>query len=616
MNRAKPRQRYFSLLLLLLGTALLSACNGVGEGNRLERVYMDSQQALGFSDPLLTLTKTANGDASGNTFRCLQSSLVLIGEFTDGTRENLTSRAQWTSSDASIVRVSNGDEAVADGVLAKGVLTPVGAAGGRATISASFLGLGAKAELSILPTRLELTPAIGETAPGIYIPFQALAILDGRRILNAGSIVKWSITNNGAARATIDAANGRFTSETGGANAGDTVQVTAATQAAGCADLAAVRQLRVNNRTFTRLDIVPEFGPVNPTLLALPSSTQSGLRVVGVAEATENTPEFSQDLTDSLLKRQAQALADKTTLPLSSADPDDSAATAVAGFLPLDAIVVLTNALATGVSEDTARLTIRFDQAAGALSKAFDVRVHSQALNSLAISPTSQDMLPGTLALFNVIGRYADGAEHDLTRSVTWSVSDTKVAEITSTTTRFALASSTIDRQGSVTVDALRADPVSGAVRATATGGAATLAVGLKPVTTLKVIRQGTNESTATVAAGAQVALRAVTDTGQDVTTSAIWSSSRPDNARVDNFYPRNGVVTGIVTDSNANTVTARLYVQKSDGTATDVSGSASVTVQAAGSGGAGGNGGTGGSGGAGGSGGGLCLPPLITSGC
>lgn len=610
-------------LLTLLSVGLLAGCKGVGEGNRLERVYMDSQQALGFSDPLVSLTKDADGNATGNTFRCLQSSLTLIGQFTNGTLENLTSRATWTTSAPDSIRVSNGDEAVEGGFLARGVLTPVGSVGSSATISASFLGLSADAILTISPTRLELTPAIAESVPGVFVPFQVLAILDGKRILNAGTIVKWSVTNHGAAQATIDALTGVFTTNAGGSSASDRVDVKAGVTAAGCSDLAAIRSLRVNNRSFTQLDVVPETGATNANPLVVPSKTQTGLRVFGVAPASNNLPFFRQDLTETLLKRQAEALQNGTTLPMTATNPADSSATPAATILPLDTIIVVSNALLNGVDE-TAQVSLRFDQAAGALTKTFDVQVDAQPLNSLAIHPSSQALLPGTAALFKAFGTFEDGSVFDLSRNVVWSVSDTQIASISGEAARYAIVGANSGQQGSVTVDALRADPSGASIRATETGGGSTLTVGQAPITSLKIVREGTESTSASVAVGDVVTLRAIADTGQDVTTSAVWSSSNPDQARVDNFFPRNGHVTGIAQDDSAATITAKLYVVQADKSVTDVSTTAQVTVTAAGTGGSGGSGGSSGSGGSGGNGGaggsggagGVCLPPLITTGC
>ncbi len=72
----------------------------------------------------------------------------------------------------------------------------------------------------------------------------------------------------------------------------------------------------------------------------------------------------------------------------------------------------------------------------------------------------------------------------------------------------------------------------------------------------------------------------------------------------MDNLFPNIGVVTGVSTSGSPVTINARLFRENSDGVTTDLSATATVTVQPAGSGGSGGSGGAGGTAGSGGSGG------------
>lgn len=611
MTRLCIRSSRWLATALLAVTAMGCSDGGIGEGNRLERIFIDSLAGTGVTDPLVTVRETAAGTREGDAHRCLQSSLVAIGVFTDGTRENLTSRANWSSSAPNLIRISNGDEPASEEgtFFARGVLTPVGAPGSRATITARFLSLSASVDLGILPSRIEISPATRELAAGSLLQLNALAILNERRILNAGTIVTWQAQNGGAARASVDEF-GLLKTEAGGAQAADVVTVTALPAATGCSDFAAQRALRINNNRFTALDIRTEFNGNNPAPLVLPASSQEGLRVVGVVADGEGNVSYSQDLTETLIRRQVTANLENTTRPLTSSDPDNPSGSPIAAFLPLDTIVALASALPAGVNEDIARMRVVYEQTGGAVEKSFDLVSRNLGLNRLRVEPASQNVVGGSFAALQVKGQFADNTERDLTRSVSATATPAELAAVVSNAGQLLVVTGT-DGQGVATVNAQRSDPVTGIISAADSGGAASLSVGTAPVTSLRVGKPGSTESSVTLGVGELVQLQALGDNGQDLTRSVVWTSNRPEGVRIDNFSTRSGQITGVAADTNPVTVTARLFLQKTDGTVTDVSGSTQVTVGAGGSGGSGGAGGSGGSGG-----GGLCLPPLITTGC
>jgi hypothetical protein len=104
-----------TLVASLLTALLLSACGssgGVGEGNTLA---------------FLTITDGFGVKPTGSVevFQCLPSQLFLVGTYDDGSRDTsigFRDSVSWSSSDPSVVQVSNG-EIVIDGFThAKGSL--------------------------------------------------------------------------------------------------------------------------------------------------------------------------------------------------------------------------------------------------------------------------------------------------------------------------------------------------------------------------------------------------------------------------------------------------------------------------------------------------------------
>lgn len=613
-----------------MSAAALAACDpDLGEGNRLERVRL--QKVL--VDPAIEVETPDAGGTEINLFRCFRTSVSAIGTFTDGSRENLSGRAAWRSSDTDVFRVSNGDERDADGRrLGRGVITPVGAVGSKATLSVEFLGLRAQAEVSVLGARLDISPPSLEMAFGTTQLLVPLGVLDGRLLVAANGI-NWSLTEGGAARATIDEDTGLLTTTQGGPAAADIVTVKADPRITGCEAFAPQLAVRVNDRRFDRLEVRSEHLGVNPDPLVLRPLTQEALRVFGIDDSGGNLL-FEQDLTANVMRNHLQAITDKTEQPLVAEDPDDAGTTTVAGFLLSDIITILSGSLGSGVTTDDARLRIRFDQDAnttGQLEQSFIARVPGIALSNLNIEPDTRELFPGTSVVFNVLGTYTDSSTQDLTRNVRWSTSDRDIAVVSNPSLSQSFVSAGVDASGSVTVDAQRTDPVTSAViKASDSSGGATVTVGAQPLTALSIEPAG-----ASVQAGRGLALRVFGNNGQDLTNAAIWTSANPATAVVDNLFPNNGLVTGVSAGSAG--VSARFVRENSDGQVTDLSASTSVTVTPGGSGGAGGSGGTGGTGGTGGSGGtggtggaggsggtggagggggGLCIPPIVVIGC
>ena len=79
---------------VVCAAALIAACSGVGDGNKLETLRIAQD-----------LTKAAGEETSVKAFTCLPTGLILVGQFSKGDAGNFSSRARWSSDDETVVKV-------------------------------------------------------------------------------------------------------------------------------------------------------------------------------------------------------------------------------------------------------------------------------------------------------------------------------------------------------------------------------------------------------------------------------------------------------------------------------------------------------------------------------
>jgi uncharacterized protein YjdB len=172
----------------------------------------------------------------------------------------------------------------------------------------------------------------------------------------------------------------------------------------------------------------------------------------------------------------------------------------------------------------------------GSISANDMVTISSATLSSIVISPTNPTLARGALKQLYATGLFSDGTSADLTSSVTWSSSDSSIADIGTSDG----SSGQVDalNKGMVTITA-RSNTMSGSVSGTTdvTVTAATLkSLAITPPTTM--LAKGTS---------AQLTVTGVFSdtTTMDLTASAMWSSDMPNVVSVGNDAANKGRVTG-----------------------------------------------------------------------
>lgn len=156
------------LAVLAFAFAGLAGCNSIGDGSTIEK--LEIVPALGAAQIVPF--------EQGGTYKllqCMRDELVALATFTNGTRVNFSNRTTWSSSDAAVVQVSNGDipavlvtgNPVDDGSFYEsssvnyvpGTVVPLGTPGQSAVVTARFASLSASINLEIRKPTLSIVAA-------------------------------------------------------------------------------------------------------------------------------------------------------------------------------------------------------------------------------------------------------------------------------------------------------------------------------------------------------------------------------------------------------------------------------------------------------------------------
>lgn len=166
---------------------LLSSCSGVGDGASPE-----SLKILQITPDTVFNEDFIRADAvPGKAFTCVRGVLQAFIFFDDGDVGNFTRRVKWSSSDPSILTVSNFDEVV-PGTPANrfdfGSIAPL--APGTVTVTATYLDMTATLPVTVTAAgALVLKPADKQIAPRSFQALTTSAVLGGRETNLTGQTV-------------------------------------------------------------------------------------------------------------------------------------------------------------------------------------------------------------------------------------------------------------------------------------------------------------------------------------------------------------------------------------------------------------------------------------------
>ena len=294
------------------------------------------------------------------------------GIFSDGSKQDLSARVSWTSSNSTVGSIGS-----------TGLAT--GLASGTSTITATTGSISGTSALTVTPTVLS---SISLDPPAPYLPLgtrqqmTATGVFSDRTVLDITAQVVWS--SSAPAVANVDG-TGLVSTPTGSTTLGTTT-ITAAIGSISGTTVVTVTQ------------------PVLTSIIVFGATPI----IVGTTNIYTATAFYSDG---SLADVTAQATWPSSNIAVAAVDNSPSTAGTV-----------------TAVGAGTATLTAVF----GGVSGTASVTVNAATLLSIAITPASQTIAVRSQLQFTAIGSYNNGSTQDLTTQVAWSSSDVTVAQISS----------------------------------------------------------------------------------------------------------------------------------------------------------------------------------------
>jgi len=340
----------------------------------------------------MDVTPTHPSIANGTTLP-----FTAIGSFSDGTTEDLTTQAAWSSSDNAIAVISGASGS-------EGLATSGGA--GTATITAAVGYVSGGTTLTVTSATLsaiEVTPTNPSIANGTKQPFNAIGTFSDGSTEDLTTQVTWSSDTT---------AVGVISNASGSGGLASSVSAGTATISAAMSGVAGSTTLTVTAATLSSIDVTP----TDPGL-----ALGTKLQLTATGTYSDNT---TQDLT--------------TAVTWSSSDPSKATISNASG----------TNGLASSIAAGPTTITAGW----GGVSGSTTLTVTSATLTSIDLTPDESTIANGTKLQFAAIGNFSDGTTQDLTTLVAWGSSNAAVATISNSTLTKGLATSVA--AGSATIAA------------------------------------------------------------------------------------------------------------------------------------------------------------------
>ncbi|MGY3902533.1 beta strand repeat-containing protein [Aeromonas lusitana] len=470
-----------------------------------------------------------------------KSQLQAIATFSDGSTQDVSTQAQWSSSNPVIASVDSQGKVTGNGI-------------GQASITATLGSVSRSVSITItnaIATSLQVIPPTASLPVGTKLQFQAVATFSDNSSQDVTSQVSWNSSDVSVATIGLD---GEATAvNTGGANisalfhgvSSNTVLlvVTNATvssvqivlnsgngtlakgssvQFKAQAVLSDGSTLDVSNQatwvssdqtkvTIDAQGLATGVAVGTSTITASINNVTSAGTVLTVTNATVSQIQITPP-TLSLAKGTKGKLtaiatySDNTTQDISNLVAWNSSDIAVA--------TVNLSGEVTAVTIGSATLT---GSVGSVTSNPVSLSVTSATVNQIDLSATASTLAAGTKTQLTAVANYSDGTSQNITGLVSWSSSDSNVATVNTSGEVTAVAPGTATITGSF-----------GGQTSTLTITVTAATVGAIQISTpLASLALGTN--------GQLKALATYSDnTVVDVTSQASWSSSSPTLVSVD----------------------------------------------------------------------------------
>jgi uncharacterized protein YjdB len=391
-----------------------------------------------------------------------QDFLFLVGTYSDDTRAFLNTNALWSTSDANVVIVDNGEFS--------GLIS--GRAQGRATVTATIEGLSASTEITVTDAEvvgLQITPPVATTPIGDNVGLSAFAVYSDNSLRGITDDATWeSLDPELVSASNAPGERGLVT----GIAPGD------ATVSATYQDFSDTATVTVTDAVVEELFIAPPFSALavgrddDLTLLAV-YSNGSTLVVTQEAVWTSSSPDnvevsnadgrrgrisaleqgeatitarfgrqiaeaqvfvIDSELTDLLIFPEEASTSPGLAVQLfaigffSDQRVNDNMTGEVVWTSSDESIATVSNVpqfpgRVTGVSPGTVTITAR----SGEVSATARVRVINRSVVGITISPPDPVLSVDAFQAMSAIADFDDGTTGDITQNVEWSSLDSSV---------------------------------------------------------------------------------------------------------------------------------------------------------------------------------------------
>ena len=448
-----------SLVLVLSGLILLMGCGGGGNSGSSNPPSNPSSPAATLTSLQLTPASQALAPGAGQQF-------TATGHYSDGTSKDLTSSAQWSSSDSNVASVSG-----------TGMATAV--AFGVVTVTAQSGSLQATATVNVSSAGTNLT-AISISPAGASIPIHTTQQFTATGSYSDGSsrdltgLVSWGSSSTAAA--TIDV-NGLLTGVAAGsttisATLGSVTKSTTITVTVPTIASISVTPVGLTlgigiNQQYTATasysdgstqDLVSgvtwsssstSVATINSSGLAntLAAGTTTITATVGSLSDTSTLTIVPAHLTSIEVSPATPSIALGTTQQFTAVGNFDDGSTQLLTSVTWAASLVSISTIdAAGLATAVGTGTTTISATSGSVTGTATLTVSTATLVSLAVTPANSTMAIGTSKQFTATGTFSDTSTQDLTASVLWSSSQATVATINNLglATSVALGSATI----------------------------------------------------------------------------------------------------------------------------------------------------------------------------
>jgi hypothetical protein len=294
-----------------------------------------------------------------------------VATFSDGTSQDITQNAFWTTSPSGIANVNQLGGAVA-------------VAAGTTTVTATFENVPGSAQLTVSTatlTTIAVRPAQTLLAPGSTLTYQAIGHYSDGSSFFISNLVTWSSTN-----ANVVSIN------TAGVATG---------QSAGPANISAIYQSVTSNSASVVVTSSPLASiAVTPSPATIPADVAQQFTAIGT---------FADQSQQNLTTNVTWASSQPTVATISNAAGQQG--------------------LATGVATGQTAITAVF---ASIVSNQATLTVSNATLMSIVITPNNFTASVGSTVNYRAVGTFSDSSTVDLTTQASWASSMPSISTINS----------------------------------------------------------------------------------------------------------------------------------------------------------------------------------------